>query len=145
MSDAQKEYAHLAPRANELYWETSISVNQIADELELSKGALYGLIEPLASGLPSPHSDAEMVYPNRTARDRGFLVDPVSGHEEDEETLREKLEHAGIDVPPPPVRTAEKKPVPPSDRRATTQRVIAGTALLGVAAGIIIAGWARKN
>jgi hypothetical protein len=33
--------------ANELYWGSEKSVNQIADELDLSKGALYGLIRPL--------------------------------------------------------------------------------------------------
>jgi len=33
-------------RANELYWGSDRSVNQIADDLDLSKGALYEMIRP---------------------------------------------------------------------------------------------------
>jgi len=60
-------------RANELYWASSHSVNQIADTLELSKGALYGAIEPLPSGHGCPLCGGEAAYPNRTAKERGIL------------------------------------------------------------------------
>lgn len=64
-------------RANELYWGSDRSVNQIADELELSKGALYGIIEPASSGLGCPLCGDEVVYSNRTAKDKGMLDCPT--------------------------------------------------------------------
>ena len=57
--------------ANELYWGSDRSVNQIANELDLSKGALYEMIRPLAAGVGCPLCGAEAVHPNRTAKDRG--------------------------------------------------------------------------
>lgn len=63
----------VAARANDLYWSSDESVNQIADGLELSKGALYAAIEPLASGLGCPLCGDEVGYSNRTARDRKQL------------------------------------------------------------------------
>lgn len=63
----------VAARANDLYWTSDESVNQIADGLDLSKGALYGAIEPLASGLGCPLCGDEVGYANRTARDRKQL------------------------------------------------------------------------
>ena len=57
-------------RANELYWNSRRSVNSIADELGLSKGRLYGAVRPLPSGSTCPSCGAELVFENRTARDR---------------------------------------------------------------------------
>lgn len=64
-------------RANRLYWESTRSVNQIAEELELSKGALYGIIEPEPSGQGCPLCGDEVVYSNRTARERERLDCPT--------------------------------------------------------------------
>ena len=64
-------------RANELYWHSSRSVNKIADELDLSKGALYGIIVPLSTGLGCPLCGDEVVFPNRTAKDRELLDCPT--------------------------------------------------------------------
>lgn len=63
----------VAAKANDLYWTSDGSVNQIADGLDLSKGALYAAIEPLGSGLGCPLCGDEVGYPNRTARDRKQL------------------------------------------------------------------------
>jgi hypothetical protein len=71
--------SEVADRANQLYWGSDGSVNQIADELDLSKGALYGLIRPLPAGLACPTCQEEVVYPNRTARDRGLYDCPACG------------------------------------------------------------------
>lgn len=64
-------------RANRLYWESTRSVNQIAEELELSKGALYGIIEPEPSGLGCPLCGDEVGYSNRTAKERDRLDCPT--------------------------------------------------------------------
>ena len=59
--------------ANELYWESETSVNQIADRLGLSKGGLYAAIEPLSSDSFCPLCTARLVYLNRTALEKGHL------------------------------------------------------------------------
>ena len=61
-----------ATRANDLYWRSEASVNRLARDLKLSKGALYQIIAPLPAGLRCPRCRAEMGYPNRTARERGI-------------------------------------------------------------------------
>ncbi len=63
-------------RANELYWGSDRSVNQIADDLDLSKGALYGIIEPESAGVGCPRCGEEVAYANRTAKDRDMLDCP---------------------------------------------------------------------
>ena len=72
-------------RANELYWSSDMSVNQIAEELDLSKGMLYGLIRPRPAGLACPECSEELVYPNRTAKERAMLACPRCAWEGDEE------------------------------------------------------------
>ncbi len=72
-------------RANELYWSSDLSVNQIAEELDLSKGMLYGLIHPAPAGLACPECAEELVYANRTASDRALLACPRCGWEGDED------------------------------------------------------------
>lgn len=127
----------LEERANELYWSSEESVNQIADELELSKGALYGLIQPLPSGLPCPRCSATMEYPNRTARERGYLVCPQCDLEEDEEVIRSQgAEEGAWDA-----LATEGPPAP----EGTLLRMLAGAALLGAAAGVVVTLWARRR
>ncbi|MDH3271878.1 MAG: hypothetical protein OEN56_11120 [Gemmatimonadota bacterium] len=64
-------------RANELYWSSARSVNKIAEELDLSKGALYGIIAPEPSGRGCPLCGDEVAYPNRTAKERKLLDCPT--------------------------------------------------------------------
>ena len=75
-ADAQAE-----EKANELYWGSDMSVNQIAEELDLSKGTLYGMIRPRPAGLGCPACGEEVVFPNRTARDRSTVACEVCGWE----------------------------------------------------------------
>jgi hypothetical protein len=73
----------LAARANSLYWESDAGVNEIAERLDLSKGALYGLIEPLDAGLDCPECSGSMEYPNRTALDKSTVTCSRCGLEEE--------------------------------------------------------------
>lgn len=147
MADQTNSDDGLAPRANELYWDSDVGVNQIAEDLGISKGSLYDMVRPLPSGLPCPRCGEEMVFPNRTARERGFLSCPDCGLEEDEESVQaawsETTGRAGggaVVVPPEAVRRAREG----SDRE-DLRRILAGTALLGVAAGIAIATFVRRD
>ena len=69
-------------RANELYWESEASVNDIAERLDLSKSMLYQLIEPLAAEVDCPDCGSMLVYPNRTALDKGLMQCPDCGRED---------------------------------------------------------------
>lgn len=139
------------PRANELYWESDESVNQIADDLELSKGTLYGMIHPRQAGLPCPECRAGMVFANRTARDKGLLSCPACGLEEDEDAVRDLWEDVGIRRvaggdglahPERPFTTSGDgvagRPVPP-------ERITLGLALLAAAVGFALGRITKRS
>lgn len=141
------------PRANELYWESDESVNQIADDLELSKGTLYGMIHPRKAGLPCPECRAGMVFANRTARDKGLLNCPECGLEEDEDAVRDLWDDVGIrrvageegaDHPDPAFPTIRAR-----DRVAggpvTPERIALGLALLAAAAGFALGRITKRS
>lgn len=137
----------LAAQANRLYWDSDRSVNQIADDLGVSKGALYDVVRPRDAGLPCPRCGEELVFPNRTAREKGFLTCPACGLEEEEEEVQTAWDAASgrtgggaVVVPPEAVREARDRP-----RKEALTRLLAGTALLGVAAGIVLATFLRKR
>ena len=88
MPSQNPDHEALRDEANRLYWESEESVNQIGEALGLSKGVLYGLISPLPAGLPCPGCGEEMVFPNRTAREKGFLACPECGMEEEETAVQ---------------------------------------------------------
>ena len=48
-----------------------ITLRAVGDRVGLSKGALYGILEPEKSGLGCPLCGDEVGYPNRTAKERG--------------------------------------------------------------------------
>jgi hypothetical protein len=149
----------LRQEANRLYWESDESVNQIGEELELSKGVLYGLIDPLPAGLPCPDCAEEMAFPNRTARDRGFLACPACGMEEEEDAVQAFWEgaaeapSASDNLDPRSVAQSAghvfQKAMESGKTRVSsmspTSRVLAGTALLGVAAGLFIGAYVRRR
>jgi hypothetical protein len=159
MSGQNSDHDALFDEANRLYWESEESVNQIGEVLGLSKGVLYGLIAPLPAGLPCPKCGEEMVFPNRTAREKGFLACPECGMEEEEAAVqayweneadadegvafgrsRELAQRAGQAVQQA-VETGRDRVSSLSPRG----RIIAGTALLGAAAGLALGAYLRKR
>jgi hypothetical protein len=161
-TDPQDQDSELLTReVNRLYWESDTSVNQIGEELGLSKGALYGMLAPLPAGLPCIKCGDEMSYPNRTAREKGFVACTACGYEELEEVVQEHwqdaadLEAAGVPVEAPTaLATPSESELAKEDYRALEHseggrrfgaRALAGTALLGVATGIFIGSVLRKR
>lgn len=125
-------------RANELYWGSDRSVNQIADELDLSKGALYGMIRPLPASLACPVCGAEVVHSNRTARDRELVDCPDCGWRGSE----------GEAVAYDPERDAASPTLsgqPTGGSLDGRSRAIAAGALLGAAVGLALVLWARRR
>jgi UDP-N-acetylmuramyl tripeptide synthase len=132
MDDRDSGDGQLADRANALYWDSDGSVNDIAEALDLSKGSLYNLIQPAATAIACPECDTAMEYPNRTARDKGYVTCPGCGLEEEEEVIRGL---AGEGLP----SLIEPRTVPVGG-----QRTLWATILLGAAAGIVLARWMRR-
>jgi predicted RNA-binding Zn-ribbon protein involved in translation (DUF1610 family) len=134
--DGPSDETPLHGRANELYWHSDTSVNQIADDLDMSKGALYNLVEPLASGLACPQCGHEMEYPNRTAREKGFLSCPACEFEEEEDRVRAEGGSTALVSAP-----AASGPGDPGRAR----QLWLATALLGAAVGVAVVLWRRRD
>jgi hypothetical protein len=62
LADAQHE------RANRMYWNSSETVDRIAEQLGMSRNALYSSVRPAPAGVECPDCDEELVFPNRTSR-----------------------------------------------------------------------------
>lgn len=125
--------SNVEARANRLYWESDESVNQIAEDLQLSKGTLYSVIEPLATGLACPDCGEELLYPNRTARDRGMVGCPACGFEGEEDEASSRARPDGYGGPLAAW----------DDMSSVRQRTVIGGALLGAAAGLALVFWTR--
>jgi len=130
-------------KANDLYWGSQWSVNQIAEELDLSKGTLYGLIRPLPSGLTCPDCSEETVYPNRTAKERTQVACPSCGWEGDE--IDADANGGDGTVSLPELSDTEDDVVPPPTDDSDSKRFLMGGALLGAAAGLALVIWARRR
>lgn len=158
-SQVTSEVVH---RANDLYWGSDRSVNQIADDLELSKGALYGIIEPEPSGLGCPLCGDEVVFSNRTAKDKGMLdcptcdwdgspdetvdivpSDPPASSNGAPAALREDAPAAEDDAEEDSAYAPDGLPPRPYVRPSST--TVAGGALIGAAVGLALVLWARRR
>jgi len=127
-------------RANELYWSSDMSVNQIADEMDLSKGMLYGLIRPRRAGVACPDCADEAVYANRTAKERGMLACPQCGWEGADDEAEAQSSEGSVVLP----ATPETVPPPPSSDPGRGRVVLAG-ALLGAATGLAFVLWTKRR
>jgi len=138
-----------AAEANRLYWTTDRSVGPIAQDLGISKGTLYALLQPLPAGLPCPECTQEMVYANRTARKSKLLACPACGLVENETLIREAWREAARNSPTGSVVVRSRAaasaaggltaPIP------TGRKQILGAALLGTAAAVLLVLWTRKR
>ncbi len=129
--------------ANELYWSSEFSVNQIAEQMDLSKGALYGMIRPLPAGLGCPDCGTEAAYGNRTAKDRGLVACPECGWEGSEDDAESDGGDASVTPPVPREPDVQRLPAVASDR--SRNRILIGGALLGAATGLALVFWARRR
>lgn len=133
-----------ANQINELYWSDSGTVEEIIERLGISRSALYGAIEPQPSGLRCADCHEEMVFANRTARDRGVAVCPNCGRESEpgearaaaaSGTRRGDWRTPGEAEASRQQRSGVWERIPP--QRAAT---VIGGAALGLIAGALLAG-----
>ncbi len=132
-------------KANELYWGSEWSVNQIADELDLSKGVLYGIIRPRPSGLACPTCGEEVGYPNRTAKERRLVACGSCGWGGDEMDADSAGGEAGVVLPFGSGLDEDEIVMPPIRLSSSRQRVLLGGILLGAAAGLALVIWAQRR
>ncbi len=122
----------LAERANELYWRSGRSVNQVAEELDLSKSVLYGMVRPLPVESPCPTCQTELVFANRTAMEKGLTSCPAC----DFSGPRPEPSQ----VPSVPSDLVPRTLAPHSGRSG---RLFWGSVLLGIAVGLYFASRRR--
>lgn len=144
MSSNETEDQKLSARANELYWQSGQSVNQIAEQMDLSKSRLYGLVQPLSAGNSCPECQADLFFPNRTAMEKRF----VSCAECDFEGVLDDIpvgDEKAASTAVPDGTTAPSSTMRAIRTGAGSKRVLWGSALLGVAAGLYLAIRHRRS
>ena len=65
---------HDAPPANELYWHSSLTIDEVVEQLGISRNALYASILPIPAGGPCEECGGSLVFTNRTNRSRGIAT-----------------------------------------------------------------------
>ena len=138
--------AELKLRANDAYWQSDASVNELADRFDLSKSALYSLIAPLPAPGSCPNCKGRVEYPNRTARDKALVQCPACGFEGSAAEAAatptaDLLEDpgAGLDPAPRGLNQPSTWLGNPPERHLWL-----GGMLLGVAGVIMLARWTRR-
>jgi hypothetical protein len=149
MTDTSERMQEAAATANELYWSSERSVNQIAEQLDLSKGALYGMIQPLPEGLGCPICEEEVVSANRTARERGMLSCAQCPWKGDADETVALGRDGALTLPVytdegDVIGDADDALMPPIADRGRG-RTLAGGALLGAAVGLALVLWTRRG
>jgi hypothetical protein len=69
----------LTAEANRLYWDTDTSVAGIAEQLHLSRRALYDVLRPGPAGVKCSVCGGEMIFENRSARSAGQPICSLCG------------------------------------------------------------------
>ena len=125
----------LAKVVNRMYWDSDESVNRIAERLDLSKGALYGMIAPAPAEGTCPDCGASLSFGNRTARERG-IAECVACALVGEPTDRVPSAARAPHIP---------EPAPLREPRVWSGRALAGSLVLGVVAGVLISRLLRRR
>jgi hypothetical protein len=67
--------------ANRLYWNQAASVGEIANQLGISRRALYEVLQPRPAGVECPKCGTDGVFVNRSAQAAGMARCPNCGTE----------------------------------------------------------------
>jgi hypothetical protein len=71
MSSVSEPLDQLREQANDLYWNSSETVDQLASRLGMSRKAVYASVQPTFAGASCQHCGGELVFTNRTNRTTG--------------------------------------------------------------------------
>ncbi|HEV2131871.1 MAG TPA: hypothetical protein VGR27_12240 [Longimicrobiaceae bacterium] len=76
MNAASDTAESLHDQANDLYWNSSETVDQLAARLGMSRNALYASVKPIPAGGTCPHCGEPLVFTNRSSRAAGKATCP---------------------------------------------------------------------
>jgi hypothetical protein len=131
--------------ANRLYWDTETSVAEIAEQLDLSRRALYGAVRPLPTGVSCARCGGELQYENRSARKSGQASCLACGSTEQ---VEEDIADDSV-RPPLAVVAGDPRGDGRGDMREPDLRhravVLGGAAIAGVALGTVAAILATRG
>lgn|SRR5690606_17615000 len=134
----------LADEVSRLYWETDVSVGEIATQLDISRRALYAALRPLPAGERCAECGGELVFMTRSARTDGAAECTTCGHEQDVAAAGAAVGMQEVGAGSP-AEGAEAADVEAADDygaalgaalRSRRGVLIAAAALAGVAAGV---------
>lgn len=137
--DFLENKAPVATEANRLYWQTDTSVADIAEELGISRRALYELVQPLAGGASCSACGGDVEFVNRSARASGLARCKDCGAECQVGPASEDVEEI---VPPYAAgwpRAVQTQTHDPDDDLRVRALKIGGIALAGAALGAAVA------
>jgi len=137
--------------ANRIYWETDVSVADIAERFDLSRRALYHVVTPLQAGIACATCGQGLHYENRSARRDGLATCPECGARSTVRDLAGPAPDAMLE-PLPAVRdlrtdgraTADGGDARKADLRSRAM-LLGGAAIAGVAIGTVAAMLARRR
>jgi hypothetical protein len=126
-------------RANRMYWGSDVSVNQIAEQLDLSKGALYEMIRPLPAAVACPDCGVEAVHPNRTALERGLVACLSCGWEGDH------LDAAPFSIPYAGSAVTKRAAAQPALGAERVRPGLVIPVVVGAVVGVAVFLWATRR
>lgn len=124
--------AETSAELNRLYWDSDLSVGDIADRLDLSRRALYDGIEPRPAGAPCPDCGEGLVFRNRTAQENGEAECPECGR------TMELADRHDDEAEPEVEQEWRAAPLSPMDRPGSGP-LLAIALLGGLALGVVLA------
>ena len=133
-------------RANELYWDSDRTVEEIVKELQLSRSALYSGIRPQDAATECPECGTAMVFTNRSNRDAHAATCPACATEAPasdaapSDTTPRQAERHGWAGSLPIDRWRGQLAAVPRERVA----MVGGAAVLGVMVGALAARVVRE-
>lgn len=123
-----------ATEANRLYWQTDKSVADIAEQLGVSRRALYELITPESSGTSCAECGGDVAFTNRSAKTSAVGRCQQCGTECE---LTQDVRDVQETVPPIIAGWPRVKPVRRDDDLRMRAVKIGGVAAAGAAVGVL--------
>lgn len=133
--------SNTAAELNRLYWETDASVSEIADQLDISRRALYDGIEPRPAGHRCPECGAPLGFRNRTALENQEAECPAC-------QFATELDEAAAEAAAEGQTTAGGPTEPATARRlpaAGSGPVLGATFIAGLILGAVITYLAERH
>lgn len=115
--------------ANTLYWNSDASVGEIANQLGISRRALYDVVEPKTTDVPCPECGTTTVFANRSALAAGLARCPSCETETAIPAARAERVAIANDPPAAPAENGTS--------RTSSHVTLGGAALVGAVVGAI--------